>query len=136
MPSYAQRAATARARGARATRAAAAPAVPVPPPVVLPMPAPTLAPAPAPTAPAPAPAPTAAVVPATPTRPPRQRPAQGARRAEPYLSYLRSALAGRSNGVCYDVIVGSRYWRYASGHTCVPVYVPSYFLKVPSFINY
>ncbi|RYP50319.1 hypothetical protein DL768_004136 [Monosporascus sp. mg162] len=48
------------------------------------------------------PEPAVRAAPETPARPPRQRPAQGVRRAEPYLGYLRSALAGRSNGVCFD----------------------------------
>ncbi|RYP41465.1 hypothetical protein DL768_010491 [Monosporascus sp. mg162] len=67
--------------------------------------------------------PAARAAPETPRRTPRQRPAQGARRAEPCLGYLRSALAGCSNGVCFDAAVGSRCWRYAFGHTCTPVYI-------------
>ncbi|RYP15033.1 hypothetical protein DL765_005977 [Monosporascus sp. GIB2] len=63
------------------------------------------------------PAPAAGVAAATPARPPRQRPARGVRRAEPYLGCLRLAFAGRSDGVCYEAAVRSRYWRCASGYT-------------------
>ncbi|RYP42739.1 hypothetical protein DL768_010268 [Monosporascus sp. mg162] len=79
---------------------------------------------PAPVPPAHTPEPPAPGGASTPARPPRQRPAQGARRAEPYLGCLRSALAGRSNGIYFDAAVGSRCWRCASGHTYVPVCVP------------
>ncbi|RYP12089.1 hypothetical protein DL767_011484 [Monosporascus sp. MG133] len=127
MPSRTQRAAAARVYAARVTRAqpvTAAAAVPVTALIVLvPTPATTSAFAPAPVLATPAPVPTltsapvtpapvfapaAAVIPATPARPPRQRPTQGARRTEPYLGYQRSAFAGRFNGVCYDPVVGSR----------------------------
>ncbi|RYO82157.1 hypothetical protein DL764_009652 [Monosporascus ibericus] len=67
------------------------------------------------------PAPDPAAEPSTPARPPRQRPAQGARRAVPCKGCLRSALSGRFTGACYDAAVGSRCWRYASGHTYHPV---------------
>ncbi|RYP44874.1 hypothetical protein DL768_008709 [Monosporascus sp. mg162] len=40
--------------------------------------------------------------PETPARPPRSRFARGERRAVPYLGCLRSALAGRSTGKCFD----------------------------------
>ncbi|RYP20483.1 hypothetical protein DL767_009437 [Monosporascus sp. MG133] len=114
MPSRTQRAAAARARAARAARAAAAAAdaaadaAAAVAPEPEPEPEPDVSPAPAPPA---APA----------ARPARVRPARGARRAVPCLGCLRSALAGRSSGECYDAAVGSRCWRCASGHTCTQV---------------
>ncbi|RYP44008.1 hypothetical protein DL768_009486 [Monosporascus sp. mg162] len=116
MPSRAQRAAAARARAARAeqlaaerTASAAADAAASAERESTPAPVP---PAHTPEPPAPGRA-------SIPARPPHQRPAQGARRTEPYLGCLRSALAGRSNGVCFDAAVGSRCWRCASGPTNV-----------------
>ncbi|RYP69858.1 hypothetical protein DL771_005869 [Monosporascus sp. 5C6A] len=52
---------------------------------------------------------------ALPLRIPRTRLARGACRTVPCLGCLRSAFAGRSDGVCYDAVVGSRCWRYVSG---------------------
>ncbi|RYO78416.1 hypothetical protein DL766_001428 [Monosporascus sp. MC13-8B] len=49
-------------------------------------------------APAPAAAFTTPAMPATPARPPRQRPARKACRSEPCFGYLRFAFAGRSDG--------------------------------------
>ncbi|RYP43671.1 hypothetical protein DL768_009789 [Monosporascus sp. mg162] len=126
IPSRAQRAAAARARAVRAERlaaerAAAEAAAAAVEPELEPEPERESTPAPGPEPESAAPAPP---VPETPARPPRQRPASGARRAVPCLGCLRSALAGRSTGECFDAAVGSRCWRCASGHTCTPVYVP------------
>ncbi|RYP21595.1 hypothetical protein DL767_009235 [Monosporascus sp. MG133] len=114
------RATAARIRKARAARAAAASAAATADAAAT---AASAAPEPEPepeVSPAPAPSVTSAV-PATPARPPRVRPARGACRTVPYLGCLRSAFAGRSTGECFAAAVGSRYWRYASGHTCTQI---------------
>ncbi|RYP08854.1 hypothetical protein DL764_001651 [Monosporascus ibericus] len=97
MPFRAQRAAAARVREARAARAQAAAAAEAAAAAVDSVPEPEPEPKPEGL-----PAPDPAAEPSTPARPPRQRPAQGARRAVPYKGYLRSALSGRSTGACYD----------------------------------
>ncbi|RYP90789.1 hypothetical protein DL770_003090 [Monosporascus sp. CRB-9-2] len=116
MPSRVQRAAAARARAARAARAQSAAAAAAADAAAA---AADAAPEPEPEE-SPAPAPNAA--PETPARPPRTRPARGARCAVPCLGCLRFALAGRFTGKCFDAAVGSRCWRCTSGHTCTPVY--------------
>ncbi|KAI3326455.1 hypothetical protein HD806DRAFT_532087 [Xylariaceae sp. AK1471] len=78
-------------------------------------PAPALAPAPAPPE-----IPPRARAPAAATTP-RTRPAPAAVRPVPCAGCLASALAGRSDGECRDAERGSRCWRCASGHQCVPI---------------
>ncbi|KAL7624409.1 hypothetical protein AAE478_005973 [Parahypoxylon ruwenzoriense] len=52
----------------------------------------------------------------------RARPDPAGLRDTPCMGCLRSALAGRSTGQCYDTVGnGSRCWRCASGHSCLPV---------------
>ena len=55
----------------------------------------------------------------------RERPASsGQLRQVPCLGCVRSALRGRSDGLCYDTVGGgTRCWRCASGHSCVRLYV-------------
>ncbi|RYO89388.1 hypothetical protein DL764_008591 [Monosporascus ibericus] len=91
------RAAAARACEARAARAQAAAAAEAAAATVDSVPKPE--PKPEPEGP---PAPDPTTEPSTSARPPRQRPAQGARRAVPYKGCLRFALSGRSTGACYD----------------------------------
>ncbi|KAF1945178.1 hypothetical protein EJ02DRAFT_451744, partial [Clathrospora elynae] len=53
--------------------------------------------------------------------PSSRRGAPGALRVHPCLGCVRSALAGRSSGECFDQSGGgSRCFRCASGHSCVP----------------
>jgi hypothetical protein len=50
---------------------------------------------------------------------------EGAHREEPCLGCLKSALAGKSNGDCFENIknnkITARCYKCASGHTCLPI---------------
>ena len=55
------------------------------------------------------------------SRRPTPCPAQGRERGKLCLRCVRSALAKRSNGVCYNTVTGgSRCWRCVGGHQCLP----------------
>ncbi|KAF1938448.1 hypothetical protein EJ02DRAFT_22585 [Clathrospora elynae] len=65
------------------------------------------------------------------------RGAPGALRVHPCLGCVRSALAGRSSGECFDQSGGgSRCFRCASGHSCVPVLVCSKYVTLCCFLYY
>ncbi|KAH6674648.1 hypothetical protein B0J14DRAFT_653945 [Halenospora varia] len=74
--------------------------------------------APQPSPPPPAPAPPTPPAPAPPAPPRTPRGERGARRDVPCLGCVRSLLAGRSDGSCYDSTRGGRCFRCSSGHTC------------------
>ncbi|KAF1945181.1 hypothetical protein EJ02DRAFT_59430 [Clathrospora elynae] len=66
--------------------------------------------------------------PSSPPLPPSSscRGVPGALQVHPCLGCVRSALAGRSYGECFDQLGGgSRCFRCASGHSCVPVSAPA-----------
>jgi hypothetical protein len=54
--------------------------------------------------------------------PPSRRGSKGARRAQPCVGCVKSVLANRGDGECYDQSGGGkRCWLCASGHKCTPL---------------